>query len=98
MSDEIVQVNFRMPAALKARLEAASVENHRTLTAEIIARLESTLPKSTADETDPFSVEAIEAEFARLLGRTLDRVRKAEAMAPASRARKPRRDKAEGAN
>lgn len=41
MSSEIVQVNFRMPAQLKARLEEAATANHRTLTAEIIDRLEA---------------------------------------------------------
>ncbi len=40
MSDQIVQVNFRMPAALKERLEGAAAENKRSLTAEVVERLE----------------------------------------------------------
>lgn len=36
------QLNFRIPAELKERLEAAAVENKRTLTAELVTRLEST--------------------------------------------------------
>lgn len=43
MSSEIVQVNFRMPAQLKATLEEAARANHRSLTAEIVARLEATV-------------------------------------------------------
>jgi len=38
MKDSL-QVNFRMPAALKARLEAAALESGRSLTAEIVHRL-----------------------------------------------------------
>lgn len=37
------QVNLRMPAALKARLEEAAGASKRSLTAEIIARLEQSL-------------------------------------------------------
>lgn len=36
------QVNLRMPADLKERLDAAAQENKRSLTAEVVERLEST--------------------------------------------------------
>ncbi|WP_033134614.1 Arc family DNA-binding protein [Acinetobacter sp. MN12] len=36
------QVNFRIPSELKAKLDAAAQENGRTLTAELILRLEMT--------------------------------------------------------
>ena len=42
MSRAEPQVNFRMPAALKARLEEAAGENKRSITAELVARLEAT--------------------------------------------------------
>lgn len=48
MARDDVQVNFRMPAELKARLEASAAKNNRTLTAELVTRLEgsfSLLPK-----------------------------------------------------
>lgn len=35
------QLNFRIPADLKARLEAAAEKNQRTLTGELVARLEA---------------------------------------------------------
>lgn len=35
------QVNFRIPASLKEKLEAAAFENKRTLTAELISRVEA---------------------------------------------------------
>ncbi|MDP3978329.1 MAG: Arc family DNA-binding protein [Pseudomonas sp.] len=41
MTKPDLQVNFRMPADLKARLENASKENHRSLTSEVVARLEA---------------------------------------------------------
>src|SRR3990167_2912893 len=41
MTRSDLQVNFRMPASLKAALESAAKENHRSLTAELVARLEA---------------------------------------------------------
>ncbi|RQP04844.1 MAG: Arc family DNA-binding protein [Paracoccus sp. BP8] len=43
-SSEQVQVNFRMPADLKARIEAAAEANNRTTTAELVATLEEKYP------------------------------------------------------
>ena len=37
------QVNFRIPAELKERLELAAKENNRSLTAELINRLDESL-------------------------------------------------------
>lgn len=42
MSRSDPQVNFRIPAELKAQLEAAADQNKRSITAELIARLEET--------------------------------------------------------
>lgn len=44
---EQVQVNFRMPADLKDRIEAAAKANRRTTTAELVARLEATFHHPT---------------------------------------------------
>lgn len=43
MSKEELQVNFRMPASLKGELEALAKRNRRSLTAEIVARLEQSV-------------------------------------------------------
>lgn len=40
------QVNFRIPAALRDRLELASKESGRTLTAELVQRLETSFEPS----------------------------------------------------
>lgn len=40
MSRSDPQVNFRIPAELKAQLEAAAEKNKRSITAELVARLE----------------------------------------------------------
>lgn len=39
MSKSELQVNFRIPIELKSRLESASKENNRSLTAELVTRL-----------------------------------------------------------
>lgn len=41
MSRANPQVNFRMPQELKDKLENAAIENHRSITAELVARLEN---------------------------------------------------------
>lgn len=42
MSRAHPQVNFRIPPDLKEQLEQAAKENHRSITAELVARLEET--------------------------------------------------------
>lgn len=59
------QLNFRIPAELKERLEAAAVENKRTLTAELVARLEQSL--SQGDEKTP-ALEDLSAALDAKLG------------------------------
>ena len=49
MNDEIVQVNFRMPLALKNQLESAAKERGRSITSELVTRLE----QSFAEEKEP---------------------------------------------
>lgn len=40
---DIAPLAIRMPGDLKATLEAAALRNHRSLNAELVARLESSL-------------------------------------------------------
>lgn len=58
MTTALVQVNFRMPADLKDKLEASAKEAGRSTTAEIVSRLEDSL-------TAP-SPRAVTASLARL--------------------------------
>lgn len=48
MSRQDLQVNFRMPADLKARLEDAAAQNRRSTTAEVVARLEASFDREVA--------------------------------------------------
>lgn len=41
-TEEEVQANLKFPKSLKDKLKAAAKENHRSMTAEVVARLEST--------------------------------------------------------
>lgn len=49
MARDDPQVNFRMPAALKRRLEQAADASGRSLTAEIIQRLEQSFTSVRVD-------------------------------------------------
>lgn len=59
------QLNFRIPAELKERLEAASIANKRTLTAELVARLEGSFTAAAnAKESLPHVLDALESKLA----------------------------------
>jgi hypothetical protein len=51
--DERVQYKFMIPADLKQRLERAAVDARRSLSAEIILRLEDSIDKKPALSNDP---------------------------------------------
>ena len=46
MPNDYIQTNIRIRADIKARLEQAAVENKRTLTTEVAARLEESFERS----------------------------------------------------
>lgn len=54
MTKPDLQVNFRMPADLKAQLEEAARQNNRSTTAEVVARLQ----ESFDQKADPRSLES----------------------------------------
>lgn len=66
MAREDPQLKFRVPADLRSRLEASASESHRSLSAEIVARLESTFPRIVTAEHMPERFEDVEDEIARL--------------------------------
>ncbi|MDO4896321.1 MAG: Arc family DNA-binding protein [Moraxella sp.] len=56
--NEIVQVNFRMPQDLKDRLEQSAKENGRSITSELVIRLESSF-KPPTQAIAPSSIDNI---------------------------------------
>ncbi|TBU86777.1 Arc family DNA-binding protein [Phytopseudomonas dryadis] len=58
MSRSDPQVNFRMPAELKAKLEEAAARNKRSTTAEIVARLEASFQETPSFEYAVIADEA----------------------------------------
>jgi len=80
-TDTEVQTNLKIPKSLKDKLKAAAKENRRSMTAELIARLESTFEETrlyghklsdevTAEDANDLQarVEAVEAAIHALLG------------------------------
>ncbi len=60
------QVNFRIPAELKDKLDNAAKENGRTLTAELILRLEMTFEQDDTIHDLSARIERLENEVASL--------------------------------
>ena len=61
------QINFRLPAPLLDAVTLAAARNHRTLTAEIVARLEASLsgaPSYSAEHVAEL-IEAVEARCSK---------------------------------
>ena len=46
MAKEYSQVNFRIPTKLKDQIEQSAIENDRSITAELVARLEASFSTS----------------------------------------------------
>ena len=66
-TEEEVQANLKFPKSLKDKLKAAAKENHRSMTAEVVARLEESFRgTSSADILDKVSPEEL-ADFLSLL-------------------------------
>jgi hypothetical protein len=68
MARDEPQVNLRIPAALKARLDQASERNKRSLTAEVVARLEESFTGGSSGPIDEHSLDL----FAEKVGQVLD--------------------------
>lgn len=74
-ASEQVQVNFRMPVGLRDRIKAAAEDSHRSMNAEIIARLEDTFappidlpPDQIQLDTDELvRMDRIMRDFAELI-------------------------------
>lgn len=73
MADETPQTQFklRLPALLKERLEIAAAENARSITAEIVQRLEDSFPsvEATLMHNRKLELHSIVAEIARATAR-----------------------------
>ena len=57
MARDEPQINLRIPADLKARLEQAASENRRSTTAEIMARLEDSFTAGAAAPIDEHTLD-----------------------------------------
>lgn len=67
MAQDYSQVNFRIPTTLKEDIEKASIANNRSITAELVSRLEKSFePKINPTETFEFeSIKRIYLEQAK---------------------------------
>jgi plasmid stability protein len=75
MSREDLHFRLRIPEDLKKRVEVAASENHRSMTAEILARLESTFLLDRALGKAANSPFAAQIETAARTQETLELVR-----------------------
>lgn len=71
--DTHTQYKLRMPPDLRDRLKQAAEGNHRSMNAEIVARLEESLVKTApSNGEDPAAKEDFSAEDVLLMYRELD--------------------------
>jgi len=68
MARDEPQINLRIPAALKERLDKVSERNKRSLTAEVVARLEESFSGAAAAPIDEHTLDL----FAEKVGQVLD--------------------------
>lgn len=70
MARDEPQINLRIPSALKERLEQASAQSKRSLTAEVVARLEESFALDRG-ATGPIDDRTLDL-FAEKVGQVLD--------------------------
>jgi Arc-like DNA binding domain len=68
MPSEDIQTNLRIPSDLKLRLQRAADASKRSLTAEVIARLEDSFSMTPAPAVDEHTLDL----FAEKVGQVLD--------------------------
>ena len=59
MAQDYSQVNFRIPTKLKEKIEEASVANNRSITSELVSRLENSFEPEVAP-TKTFEFERMQ--------------------------------------
>ena len=76
------QVNLRIPEALKSGLDAAAIKNKRSLTAEIVARLQASFEPDSSNLTTADITKLFDAHHDRLLATLQEAVAAAKAPPP----------------
>jgi hypothetical protein len=59
MAQEYSQVNFRIPSKLKEDIEKAAFANNRSITSELVSRLEQSFEQPPSAELSPAQLEQI---------------------------------------
>lgn len=54
MAQDYTQVNFRIPTTLKEKIESSAIENNRSITSELVARLEKSFEQEQPNNNQPF--------------------------------------------
>ena len=62
MAQEYSQVNFRIPSKLKEDIEKAAFANNRSITSELVSRLEQSFNKENAHETEMYLMNVMVKE------------------------------------
>ncbi|CAG4919204.1 Arc family DNA-binding protein [Paraburkholderia saeva] len=71
MARDEPQVNLRIPADLKDRIDKAAEKNKRSMTAEVVARLEESFGGQKAEKAPPIDEYTLDL-FAEKVGQVLD--------------------------
>lgn len=62
MAQDYTQVNFRIPTSLKEKIESSALENNRSITSELVSRLEQSFePRSVIHAEDPETLKSVVA-------------------------------------
>lgn len=57
MAQEYTQVNFRIPTNLKEKIEVSALENNRSITSELVSRLEQSFNSTNNNEVHDLKKE-----------------------------------------
>ena len=75
MAQEYSQVNFRIPSKLKEDIEKAAFANNRSITSELVSRLEQSFNKENAHETEMYLMNVMVKEQQKQIDQLQEMVR-----------------------
>lgn len=76
MAQDYSQVNFRIPTKLKEDIEKASIANNRSITAELVSRLEQSFESPVHHETEMYLMKTIIKEQQQQINQLIQAINK----------------------
>ena len=76
MAQDYTQVNFRIPTSLKEKIESSALENNRSITSELVSRLEQSFEQHDQQQIDLLLMTEVYREQQRKIDELYNMIQK----------------------